>query len=162
MTNSPLYVNDVAPCKVDTPPDGDCAANDNEPENGSALLDDIVAALRRFIWLPREIDYAITAAYVLLTYVVRDAFDHAPRLAIWSPSAGYGKSSRGGRCGARRAVPLKHELLGRGITGRNIQDELGRFGLHSRQKTTGGRGCYFVLHLLYTAGALRSGVGGPV
>jgi hypothetical protein len=62
------------------------------PECGHRLLDDIKAALRKFVWLREERYYDLLAVYALYTHAY-DAFDHAPRLAVWSPIKGSGKST---------------------------------------------------------------------
>jgi hypothetical protein len=59
---------------------------------GLALLVDIEAVLRRFIWLPNERDYTILALWIVYTYAY-DLFDHAPRIALHSPVPGCGKST---------------------------------------------------------------------
>ena len=49
-------------------------------------------ALVQFVWLPESKYYDLLAVYALYTHVY-DAFDHAPRLAVWSPIKGSGKST---------------------------------------------------------------------
>jgi hypothetical protein len=64
----------------------------NDPVDGAKLLDDIERFLRRFIFLPKRHQYSAIALWALYTHVY-DAFDHAPRLFLWSPVPGNGKST---------------------------------------------------------------------
>jgi len=61
-------------------------------DEGNALLNELEAVLRRFIWLPNERDYTILALWVVYTHAF-DLFDHAPRIALHSPVPGCGKST---------------------------------------------------------------------
>ncbi|SFJ16517.1 Protein of unknown function [Phyllobacterium sp. CL33Tsu] len=61
------------------------------PVDGAKLLYNIEKTLRRFIGLPHEQDYPLLAVYALYSHAY-NAFDHAPRLSIWSPTPGSGKS----------------------------------------------------------------------
>jgi hypothetical protein len=63
-----------------------------QPQQGDQLLDNIKAAVVQFVWLPEPKYYDLLAVYALYTHVY-DAFDHAPRLAVWSPIKGSGKST---------------------------------------------------------------------
>jgi Protein of unknown function (DUF3631) len=62
------------------------------PVRGDHLLNDIRAAIGQFVWLPEPKYYDLLAVYALYTHAY-DAFDHAPRLAVWSPTKGSGKST---------------------------------------------------------------------
>ncbi len=67
-------------------------AQSPEPEDGAQLLNDISAALKRFVWFPEARAYDLLSVYVLYTHVY-DSFDFAPRVAFWSPAPGMGKST---------------------------------------------------------------------
>jgi hypothetical protein len=60
-------------------------------EDGAQLLTDIVAFLKRFVYLS-EAQCVIVALWVLHTYVLVAAFDFTPYLNVWSASKGCGKS----------------------------------------------------------------------
>ena len=62
-----------------------------EPIDGVALLDDIVAAINRYIILPERSAHA-AALWVVHTYLL-DHFDISPRLTIRSPTPRCGKST---------------------------------------------------------------------
>jgi hypothetical protein len=62
-----------------------------EPIDGVALLDDIVAAINRYIILPERSAHA-AALWVMHTYLL-DHFDISPRLTIRSPTPRCGKST---------------------------------------------------------------------
>lgn len=69
------------------------AANTNSPAvNGAVLLADIEKTLKRFIYLPKRPLYTAVALWTVYTHVY-DAFDIAPRLLLWSPTPGNGKST---------------------------------------------------------------------
>ncbi len=59
---------------------------------GPALLGEIEAQLRSFVWLPNENDYTIITLWVVYTHAY-DLFNYAPRLALHSPVPGCGKST---------------------------------------------------------------------
>ncbi len=62
-----------------------------EPVNGAELLNHIVAVLKRHMILPSHADIAL-ALWALYTWVF-DAFEHAPYLAIVSPTPECGKTT---------------------------------------------------------------------
>ncbi|MCG3754675.1 bifunctional DNA primase/polymerase [Amycolatopsis sp. Poz14] len=62
--------------------------------NAAQLLDDVVALLRRFIYLEDERWYHVLALYAALTHMLRysESIDIAPRLGFLSSTPGSGKS----------------------------------------------------------------------
>lgn len=64
----------------------------DEPIDGAELLDDVAAAIYRWVWLPNDVQYDAAALWGLTTHVF-DAFDHTPRLLISSAERGSGKST---------------------------------------------------------------------
>lgn len=61
------------------------------PVCGAALLDDLVAAIHRFVVMPRDSEYA-AALWILFTWFI-DVVGVAPILAITSPEKGCGKTT---------------------------------------------------------------------
>ena len=62
-----------------------------DPVDGAELLDEIADKIRAHVLL-QEGDYRKAALYVAFTWTI-DAFGVAPRLLLWSPEAGAGKTT---------------------------------------------------------------------
>ena len=77
-----------------------------EPVDGAALLDELVATIRRYVVLPSEHHARAIALWVLHTHSI-DAAQVTPRLAITSPTKRCGKSTLLAVLGAlvRRPLP---------------------------------------------------------
>lgn len=73
--------------------------------NGADVLDEVEAAIRRYVVLPSEHAYVATTLWVAATHGI-DSWEHAPRLALVSPEKRCGKS----RC-LDVAQYLSHEPL---------------------------------------------------
>ena len=80
-----------------------------EPVNGTALLDDLIAMIRRFI-VVEERDAQCAALWILATYYA-DRADCAPILAITSPEK---------RCGKSTLLRILSELVARPLISANI------------------------------------------
>lgn len=71
--------------------DGPVAAPWDESEDTAALLDDVLATLKRYVIFPSEHAAVATALWVAVTHTLA-AFQSAPRLAISSPEKRCGKT----------------------------------------------------------------------
>ena len=56
------------------------------------ILDKIEATIRRFVWLKHESQYRTISLYVLYTHVA-DVFENAPKLLLYGPTQGCGKTT---------------------------------------------------------------------
>lgn len=71
--------------------DGPDVAPWDEPNDTAALLDDVLAALKKYVIFPSEHAAVATTLWVAVTHTLA-AFQSAPRLAINSPEKRCGKT----------------------------------------------------------------------
>src|SRR6266566_4019400 len=79
-----------------------------DPVDGAALLDELVAAIRRYVVM-NESDACATALWIVYTYAY-DLFYISPRLAITSPQK---------RCGKTTLIDVLARLVSRPLTTAN-------------------------------------------
>ncbi len=83
---------------------GDRAGTGGETaEEGAALLDDLRAAIGRYVVLPSEETLTAVTLWVAASHI-QPALQHAPRLAVVGPTKGCGKS---------RVLDVLHETVSR-------------------------------------------------
>ncbi|MGW5215938.1 DUF3631 domain-containing protein [Streptomyces sp. NPDC004051] len=81
---------------------GDRAGSSDEtPDEGAALLDDLRAAIGRYVVLPNDEALTAVTLWVAASHI-QPALQHAPRLAVVGPTKGCGKS---------RVLDVLHETV---------------------------------------------------